>query len=296
MADSDKQLLAKGVALYQQGNVAEAISILEVLEKKTTTPQIRIDVLQALVTNLDPYAVKKYLERCEEGLSLAKTLNSPIQKSYFQAKRARGLQFQCINVIHEVQNLVISKGWFQFALESDKARYDDALKLIEQYEKGADRLIDQAISTAHQSGDMGLLGHQYLTKGEMLGERIGTKSILFINKDTKISKLFKLFPSIRRLNLAPAFQKELEVLRDQMTQSYLESARVFKQNGQENDAGYSYYNLAVKLKIDGWKWRKYLNLAERIGKKNNDLRLVKNCRDFRRYRYRGKKDKLEGFR
>jgi hypothetical protein len=289
MADEIKYKFKQATLYLSRGEKEKAKQLfLEILKNTKNTGQ-KLNAVLGLLDSLSPVEeLDDLLSYCNEGLSLANAIPDRGMVALIKARKAVFLQNKSSHFIYERDCLKLSREWVGFSLETEKQQYEFLDNKINIYEKDIEELFNQALEVAENLGDLDLQGRILMMQGDLLGSEFLHKSMVLVQKKSIFkTKLFnmhwlKLLGLDKYLVYNWAERKQLRQIIKNCEDKFLQSAKCFYKAGNENTAGYSYYNLVIPLN-SAYKFRRawgYLNIAKKIAEKYNDVSLMRSVKDM----------------
>lgn len=274
---SEKDNLQNAINLLMNGRRKEAAAELLNLESKITDKNLRVQLIDASLSALDPVKESdKLIEMSEEGIKIAGDYGKKDMQAHFMSRRADFLMTKVAFLQYRRQNLKLAPGWIEFSTEADKQEYEKLTAQVEKLEKEVNDLLAQALILAEQSGNKNVFGRVLMAKGSV-------ESLRYIHYKTECmrgnlrTRLWLKFEFLRY----PFFEhliifsgknaQKLQSFVDTFTANFLKAAQIFEDSG-DSTAGYAYHNLANDLKT-AYRFRearKYLEKAKSIAVKHND--------------------------
>lgn len=280
---SEENKLQNAINLLTQGKRKEASPELLSLEKIITDKNLRIQLIDASLSALDPVKENKTLIRLSaEAIDIATEYQKNDLLAFFMGRKADFLEGSITFLHYEQQNIKLSPDWLEFSTEQDRDRYEELTKKIEEINSEIDSLLSQALILAEGCGKKDIIARVLMSSA-------GIESARYLYKKTdKIrgglyTKLwlklrFMRYPFFENLFIfSRKKKKELASLVKSFKEKFLKSAEIFT---ELNDpmAGYVYYNLANGLN-SAYKFseaKTYLLKASELASYFNDSLLKKH--------------------
>ncbi len=107
---------------------------------------------------------------CTHGISSAERLNRPEMEAQFYITRAKVSIMQTGALIHEMKNITLAPNWFQFALESEKKRYNELDTQVNRIWGDVQLNINKAFEAINKNKIAGAVAFVLKTTGEVYGQ------------------------------------------------------------------------------------------------------------------------------
>lgn len=274
---SEKDSLQNAINLLTSGRRKEAAAELLNLDSKIMDKNLRIQLIDASLSALDPIKEgERLVEMSGEGIQIAGNYGKKDLQAHFMSRRADLLMTKVTFLQYRRQNLKLAPEWIEFSTEADKQEYEKLTVQVEKLEREANDLLAQALMLAEQSGNKNVLGRVFMAKGSVESSRYLHYKTECMRGNLR-AKLWLKFEFLRY----PFFEhliiftgknaQKLQSFVDTFTENFLKAAQIFEESG-DSTAGYAYHNLANDLKTAYRfrKARKYLEKAKSIAVKYND--------------------------
>lgn len=274
---SEKNNLQNAINLLTQGRRKEAAVELLNLENKITEKNLRIQLIDASLSALDPINEnEKLIEMSGEGIKIVGDYNKRDIQAYFMSRRADFLTIKVTFLQYRQQNLKLAPGWIEFSIEADKQEYQKLTAQVDKLEREVDDLLTQALSLAEQSGSKNIFGRVLMAKGSVESLRYFHYKTECIRGGLRAKLWLKFnflrYPFFERLIIYTGKNaQKLQSFVDTFTEKFLKAAQIFEESG-DSMAGYAYHNLANNFST-AYRFRKakkYLKKAKNIAIKHND--------------------------
>ena len=279
---SEKDNLQNAINLLMNGKRKEAAAELLNLDSKIMDKNLRIQLIDASLSALDPTKDGgRLIELSGEGIKIAGDYGRKDLQAHFMSRRADFLMTKVAFLQYRRQNLKLAPGWIEFSTEVDKQEYEKLTGQVEKLEKEVNDLLAQAIILAEQSGNKNILGRVLMAKGSVESSRYLQYKTECMQGNIR-TKLWLKFEFLRY----PPFEhtiiftwknaQKLQSFIDTFTENFLRAAQIFEES-EDSTAGYAYHNLANDLKT-AYRFRearRYLEKAKSVAVKHNDPLLKK---------------------
>ena len=279
---SEKDNLQNAINLLMNGKRKEAAAELLNLDSKIMDKNLRIQLIDASLSALDPTKDGgRLIELSGEGIKIAGDYGRKDLQAHFMSRRADFLMTKVAFLQYRRQNLKLAPGWIEFSTEANKQEYEKLTAQVEKLEREVNDLLAQATILAEQSGNKNVFGRVLMARGSVESSRYFhyKTECMRGNLRTKLWLKFEFlrYPFFEHLIIFTG--KNAQKLRspvDTFTENFLKAAQIFEELG-DSTAGYAYHNLANDLKT-AYRFRearKYLEKAKSIAVKHNDPLLKK---------------------
>jgi len=275
---SNENNFKEAIDLLMTGRRKESSVILLDLYKRVVQSEFKVQLIDALITALDPIKENQNLiNMASEGIKLAGRLRMLPFQAHFMGRKAEFLISKSSQYQYQRANLKLTPGWIEFSTEADKNNYEIFTKKVEKLDEEVDQLLVDAVSIAEKANDKKALAFVLMSKASIESSRYLQYKMECIRDawGTKIWIFFhKLGFDITHL-LNFKHYKILKIYIDSFTKNYLEAAKLLEEIG-DSAASYAYFDLAVHLQL-AYKFHKakdYLRKAKIIAKKHNDVLLI----------------------
>lgn len=281
MSAEDK--LKNILVLVAQGRRREASFEILLLEKEITNKNLRIQLIDAAQSALDPVENNELLIRlCSEAIQISKDYNRNDLRAVFMSRKADFLEGK-INFLHyEQQNLKLSPGWLEFSTERDRNNYNEITKEINKIDDEINSLLDNALRLSVALKIKDIIARVLMSTADIDGARYLYKKSDMLRGGLYVKAWLKLrfmrYPFFENTFILSSERKaELKKLLTSCRSNYLKSAQLFE---ELNDpmSGYVYHNLANSLN-SAYRFgeaKKYINKASISAEKFNDDLLKKS--------------------
>lgn len=155
--------LKESRAAYDQGDYEGFINLSKQAYYETSDDEVKLQaILNITLNDIDPYKISYYTNLCDEGIELAKRLNSLSTKTVLIAKKANWLQWEADFILQEL--------WLSEQIAKQIGFFDETeyLKRQEVYIKKLkliDALFQEAIQVAYENRFYDALANIYLIAG-----------------------------------------------------------------------------------------------------------------------------------
>src|SRR3989338_8170802 len=130
VAMPEKNRLQNAINLIIEGRRKEAVAELLALEKVITDKNLRIQLIDTMLSALDPVKENaKLIELSDEAITI--TDNKNLQ-AFFMSRKADFLMGKITFLLYDRTNLKLSPGWIEFSIEADKREYEALTMEIEK--------------------------------------------------------------------------------------------------------------------------------------------------------------------
>lgn len=244
---TEKEALATALSLAAEGKTEQASGMFLQLLHQARDSVVGLRAALGLLGTVNSVENNQVLlEACEKGLELAARLRKADVRSFLMAKKAVCLSFATSQCRYRRRLLRLAPSWKGFALEADQNEFQRLTKLIDNGEAESNELIESAIRSATETGDIKTLAHVLMLRGELQAARYLDLKL----EHLKDSVGYRLFKFLKLAEFGYPRQVRLQ-LRGHLTEfrgSYLESARLFQSLGDESTAAAALYNLANNMR------------------------------------------------
>lgn len=279
----EENKLQSAISLLVQGRRKEASTELLSLEKIITDKNLRIQLIDAALSALDPVKENETLIRLStEAINIAREYQKNDSQAFFMGRKADFLEGSITFLHYEQQNIKLSPDWLEFSTEQDKDRYEELTKRIEEINSEIDSLLSKAFILAEASNKKDIIARIFMSAAGIESARYFYKKAdkvrggLYTKLWLKIR--FMRYPFFENLFIfSQKKKKELAGLVKSFKEKFLKAADIFT---ELNDpmAGYVYCNLANSLN-SAYKFseaKKYLLKALELANHFNDALLKKH--------------------
>jgi tetratricopeptide (TPR) repeat protein len=270
----------RAMALLNKGYKKQSALILLRLYEKSTKIGFKIQLIDALITVLDPMEDnEKLIELSSSGISLASALNVADVGAHFKARKADFLMGKRVLLEFERVNLKLAQKWLQFATEKEKTRYEELSLEISKIDEEVSNLLGEAVEGALHVGNKKTLALVYMSKGGIEGSRY----LQFKMNTLRGSWRARVFLVLHKFGIEIPFiyglRQGLELIFfvNSFTKSFIDAANLLTEIGDE-DAALAYFDLAVNLQ-SAYKFRsaaRYLKRAKSIATQHGNQLLLAN--------------------
>jgi hypothetical protein len=281
MSEEDK--LKNILILVEQGRRKEASLEILLLEKTLVNKNLRIQLIDAAQSALDPIKENETLVRlCSEAIQISKDFNRFDLRAIFMGRKADFLESK-INFLHyEQQNLKLSPGWLEFSIEQDRDRYNKVSTKIKKIDDEINSLLEEALRLAGGVRRKDIMARVLMSAADIDGARYLYKKsdILRGVLYTKLWLKFRFmrYPFFENTFLFSKEKKiELKAMLVSFRSKFLKSAEIFEELNNPM-SGYVYFNLANSL-TSAYRFieaKKYINKASVSANKFDDNLLKKS--------------------
>jgi len=147
------------------------IKKIEEIERSSLSDMEKLQNFVNFMANLNP--AENYdtlMSACKYGISYSSKLNRPEMEAQFYISRAKILIMQTVRPIGEMKNITLAPNWFQFALESEKRKYNELNEKVKKTWDNVHSDIDKAFETINKNRDLGAVAFCLKTTGEIYGQ------------------------------------------------------------------------------------------------------------------------------
>lgn len=280
---SEEDRLKNILNLVVQGRRREASSEILLLEKTIINKNLRIQLIDAAQSALDPIENNEVLIRlCSEAIQISKDYNKYDLRAVFMGRKADFLEGK-INFLHyEQQNLKLSPGWLEFSTEQDQDNYTEITKKINKIDNEIDSLLGDALHLSEVIKRKDIMARVLMSAADIDGARYLYKKSDILRGGLYVKAWLKLrfmrYPLFENTFILSSEKKaELKKILISCRSKFLKSAEIFE---ELNDpmSGYVYFNLANSLN-SAYRFgeaKKYINKATVLADKFNDGLLKKS--------------------
>ncbi|MBU1445733.1 hypothetical protein KKD70_00520 [Patescibacteria group bacterium] len=274
---SKKDDLQSAISLLQQGKRKEAAAQLLSLEAKITDKGLRIQLIDLLLSALDPVdECERLIILSSEGAKIANDYGRKDYQAHFMSRKAEFLMTKISFLQYRQSNLKLSPEWFEFSTEADKNEFNELTAKIDLIEKEIEELLQESLQLAEESGNKTALGRVLMERASIESSRYLHYKAKFLHNNFR-AKLWLKFdflrnPFFEQLIIYPRkHAKRLQSFINAFTSNFLRAAKIFEEL-DDPTAGYAYHNLAIHLK-SSYAFRaakKYFRKAKKIAEKYDD--------------------------
>lgn len=302
---SEENNLKKAFALLQSGRKEEAAKELLALYEKATNNGYRLEVIDVLLSALDPIKENdKLIKTADEGVKIAHQMNRKDVEAYLMARKADFFTNEVSLLKYNQHNLKLASDWVGFATEADKNEYERLTREIMRLENETDSLIEEAISISEGIGNKKTEGYVWMSLGQVISTRYLHFKMDAMKGSSRRAKWWLRLTPLRRHGLENYLFfsfgqiKQLREYISTFTEAFLKATKIFRGINDSAEA-YALYNLANNLNIafEFKKARKYLAQARAVAQKHNELFLLKQIEEMEqivRDKHRNTPNYLEG--
>lgn len=279
----EKSRLQNAINLVMQGQRKEAVTELLALEKIITDENLRIQLIDAVLSALDPIKENaKLIELSDEAIAMTSKYGRKDLQAFFMSRKADFLMGGMTFLYYGKANLKLSPDWIEFSTETDKKEYEVLSEKAVNTNNGINALLRDALVIAEQSNDKKVVARVLMANASIESARyLHYKSeCMRGGLHTKLWVRFEFmrYPFFENWLISPKERrKKLNGYIKSFTDKFLTAAQMLE-GLNDSLAGYAYHNLANDLK-SAYRFRlakKYLSKAKVIAEKNNDLMLKKS--------------------
>jgi len=264
----------KALGLLMSGRRKEASTELLRLYHYITDNSLRLQLIDALLTALDPKKENHTLiDLSSEGIKLSEEQKSLDLRAHFMSRKAEFLANKSAFLHLRRAELKLAPGWLGFSIEADKNNYESLTAEIQSLEKETDKLLSDAMMIATSAGNKKTLAFVLISKGYVESSRYLDYKLKCISVPWKskvrliLNKWGLEIPLLFGLN----HHKRLKAYIESFTKSYLEGAKLLEEI-DDPYAGYAFRDLSISLKM-AYKFRQAkscLRKAKVLARKHND--------------------------
>jgi tetratricopeptide (TPR) repeat protein len=278
-----------GVSLMEAGRRKEAIAELSEAYKKEMRAEVRLQIIDALLSALDPiHANQTLIDLTAEAIAIAEDIHQDEYRAHFMARRAEQLMTCQGFMQYEQQMIKLAPGWIEFSLLRDKQRYQAFAAARQANDHEINTLINYAMLIGQQKGREELLGFVLMSRGNLTSARYMELKGEYLRLESPIVKWLKsgwlryyLFD--HRFISSAEHRQELKALIASFRTDYLQAARLFEEL-QSSMAANAYYNLANHLRT-AFRFReamKCISKAEGIARTHNNVVVLRQVEVLKR--------------
>ena len=279
------------MVLLQSGRRKEATKEFLNLYTKVTSIGFRLQVIDALLSSLDPIRqTNKLIEVADDGINIAQQLNRPEMKAHFMAAKATHIMKEIYSLKYRQYNLkLLPQRWINFSTERDQAEYAHVTKAIDDKEDEVDNLISEATKLADLTNNKVVQAYVAMSVGDVHHSRYMNLKMDAIPGRSMRAKWWRRLKPLRQRGLENYLffnLHEIRALRNHLSRverSFLRAAELFRAINDPSEA-HAFYNLANHLRIS-FKFRQainYLKKARVVAQKHNQELLVKQIDELAR--------------
>jgi cell division protein FtsB len=279
---SEKDRLHNAINLIMQGQRKEAAAELLALEKIITDKNLRIQLIDAALSALDPVSENdKLIKLSEEAIAMTDKNNRKDLQAFFTSRKADFLMGKMTFLLYGQANLKLSPDWTAFSTEEDKKEYEALTAEAEKTESEINTLLRDALMLAEQSNSKQVVARILMSSASIDSARYLHYKMECMRGGLR-TKLWVKFELLRH----PFFEKWLVYSKEKtdklngflksFTDKFLNAAHILDELN-DSLAGYAYHNLANDLKsaYRFGKAKKYLLKAKAMAERHNDYLLKK---------------------
>jgi hypothetical protein len=230
---------------------------------------------------------------CSYGIASAQKVGRPEMEAQFYMTRAKvTIMGKSIFAVREMKDITMAPRWFQFALESEKKRYED---LDAQYKKVLEDVqsdLNKGFEAINKNRIEGAVAFCLKTVGEIYGQHYLQLKLYLFDSDTPLhAKLANLYISRwfgidDYLFLTKAGRNQLKQAKKDCLGSLYQAKKIFEKSPHYDYLADALLALASEHSsfYNPIRARFYMLRAERLIKKHHivgledNLRLIKNRR------------------
>ena len=279
---SENEKLQNAITVLLQGDRNSAARELWQLEPKIQDAKLRIQLIDALLSASNFIdGGENLLALNQEGIEIAKKYNNKQLEAHFILGQITLLEGKLIAPLYEKSNLKLARNWLEFPTESDKSRFKECEKEINETNNKIEKLFSEANIIAKDLNSKVIFAQILLTRGELIHNHlINLKSEYLRGRIS--TKLWLKFNFLRQpfFNFITIYgsqnRKRIKVMTKNFVSAILTAAKIFEELNDLN-AGYAYFKLANALS-GSYKFKtaqNYLNKARIIANNHLDKLLLK---------------------
>ncbi len=280
----EKDKLKNALAYISSGKRGEARKLLLDIYQQTSNDNFKLQSILGLVVipKPNPLATNKELIKiCEDGMSIAYKLKDYVTQAYLMARKAGYLLDDVSIYIYRRKNINLALDWIDFSLESDRDKFYELTKNIEDNEKQAETLFKKATQIAEQNNRKDVKANILMFLGGSYGTKWLNYKMEHFLKSSKRAKFSKCY-LLRRFNLdnylifSRKDRKKIKKYKQLCIKNLLEAIELSNSIGDEINEAHALFDLVIQLKTmySFRKARKYLRQAKIIAKKHNNTGLL----------------------
>lgn len=268
----------EAMGLLKTGRRKEASRIFLQLYQQTTNNRFKLQILDPLITALDPTQEnKKLIDLCSDGIDLAAVLGFSDLQAHFMGRKADFLVNKLSVYQYHRACLKLAPGWIEFSTESDKKKHEFLTKKIEELEIEIDRLLGDAFKLGEAIGNKKISAFILMSKASVESSRYFQYKMDYLRVPWK-AKIALLLNRLGYESTLIFGFKHSQVLKGYIRSCIADYNNAAKLLEEINDDGarFAYYNLAVHLKST-YRFRmakKCLRKAKAIAERNRDSQLL----------------------
>jgi len=226
---------------------------------------------------------------CDASIMCAEKIDKTEMIAQFYLMKARAEISKPDMLIHEMKNLTLALGWFSHALKSEKQRYEDLDRRINESWNKIQSYLNTGFDYLKKKAYVGPAGYCYQTAGEVYGSfylqlklyKMGSGrpwrskiAMLKISRFLNIDDLFLLDKASRKRNLG--------IKKDSLRYIH-EAIRCFKEEKAWSNLADSYLALANEHRSfnNPFRSRYAIFKAEKIIHKHKLINLIERLRPFK---------------
>lgn len=279
----EKSRLQNAINLVMQGQRKEAATELLALEKIITEENLRIQLIDAALSALDPIREnKKLIELSDEAIAMTNKYGRKDLQAFFMSRKADFLMGEMTFLHYGQANLKLSPDWIEFSTEADKKEHEALSVKAENTNNEINTLLRDALAIAEQSNDKKVVARVLMANASIESARYlhykaecmrgGLHTKLWVRFE------FMRYPFFEKwLIYSKEKRQKLNGYIKSFTDKFLAAAQILDELN-DSLAGYAYHNLANDLK-SAYRFglaKRYLSKARIIAEKQNDLMLKKS--------------------
>lgn len=286
---SENNKIKDAIAMFVRGEEEQATTQLLALESKVKDKNLRLQIIDILLSSLDPIDENlKLISLSTEGEEIANYNGAKDLQAHFMSRKAEFLLTQVSFLQYRQQNLKLSPKWFEFSTIANKKEYEKLTEQIQKTEIEIEGLLNQSLILAEESGNKKVLGRILMQNGSIVSTRyLHLKSEYLRGRlQTKLWLAFDIFkhPFLEgSFILSRKHAKKLSTLIKIFTKYFMDAAKIFETLNDPTE-GYAYHNFANSLK-SAYLFKKatfYCDKAQQIAEKYNDQLLKRKADDLKK--------------
>jgi len=265
-----------------QGRRKEATAELMLLESTVRDKGLRLQIIDAALSALDPVRENgRLISLSEEAVGISRHYGRKDLESFFMSRKADFLSTKITFLQYKQRNLKLSPDWTEFSTEQDREEFQKLTQEIKEVNEEIDNLLNSALSIAEQTKSQQNVARILMASASIESARYLQYKTECLGSNFR-AKLWLKFPIMRYPILETSFifpgdqGRTLNKFVDSFTKKFIKATQVLR-GVDDSLAGYAYHNLANDLKT-AYRFRqakKYLIRARVVAEKYNDALLKK---------------------
>lgn len=264
----------------------------QILDILNSTPDMdqAISKLAVILLRLKPIEDAEEIHSvCDASIVCAKNIGRTEMMAQFYLMKAKAEISKPGILIHEMKNLTIALGWFDHALKSEKQRYEELDKKVNEIWGKVQFYLNNGFEYLNKKAYVGPAGYCYQIAGEVYGNFYIQFKLYKIISGRPWKSWIGMFKIFRFLNLdnlllldKESRKRNLGIKKDCLM--YIHQAiRCFKEDKAWNNLADSYLALATEQHLFNNPFRCWyaLYMAEKIINKHNLTDMLARLKPFK---------------